>query len=474
MIRNTLQTIPERRTSGFKFYVLVLTLFFVSTQAWALELPEFDQLVAAQREAVVNIRTTGKAVAGAQGIPDSSRIPEPFRRYFEQLPQPQQAPRASGIGSGFIVSADGNILTNAHVVRGAEEIVVGLNDRREFTATVIGMDEQTDVAMIKIDAQNLPVVTLGNSDELKVGQWVLAIGAPFGFDYTATQGIISALSRSLPNETYVPFIQTDAALNPGNSGGPLFDLEGNVIGINSQIYSRSGGFMGLSFAIPINLARSIADQLLADGHVSRGWLGVNIQNMDQALADSFNLDKPTGALVAAVSPDSPAQAGGLKAGDVIIKYDGAVVESSRELPSLVAVTPAGDNASVVVLRNGKEKTLNVTIGELPGADKKLAQASSKPARLGVTVGNLVAQQREELGTGKRGIYIHEVDPAGPAAQAGLQPNDIVLTFDHQDVADAKGFAGLVEKTPKGSPVAVLIMRDHSTRFLAVTIPEEVG
>ncbi|MGI9301251.1 MAG: DegQ family serine endoprotease [Gammaproteobacteria bacterium] len=448
-----------------------------AARAMAAELPDFDQLVEQQGKAVVYIKTTQKAVAGASApsIPERFALPEPFRKYFEQFPRPDmpRVPRGNGIGSGFIISPDGFILTNAHVVRNADEIIVGLDDRRQWKAELVGEDRHSDVAVIKVDAENLPTVKIGDSDELKVGQWVLAIGAPFGFDYTATQGIVSALARNLPSETYVPFIQTDVALNPGNSGGPLFDLDGYVVGINSQIYSRSGGYQGLSFAIPINIAMNVADQLKTTGHVSRGWLGVTIQGLSRELAGSFGLDTPKGALVAEVSADSPAARAGIKPGDIIIEFNGRQVAESGDLPALVGATPAGKSVDLTVLRNGKERTLQVEIAELEQSPAKVAQAPGRTGKLGVMVAELDEAQRDQLGT-DHGVAIREVQPNSPAAKAGLRANDVLLSFNREKVDDAKELSELVARAPSDEPIAVLVLRDNIQQFLALTIPEDVS
>jgi len=329
-------------------------------------------IVEEEGDAVVKISVISEAKQTlTNGIPgfNPEQLPEQFRRFFEQLPQspPSQQPRGAGFGSGFIISEDGYIITNAHVVDDASDIRVGLQDRREYKAELVGSDPASDIALLKLDAENLPVVTVGDSDDLKVGEWVLAIGSPFGFEHTATQGIVSALARSLPDDTYVPFIQTDVAVNPGNSGGPLFNTDGQVVGVNSQIYSRSGGYQGLSFSIPINVAISIADQLKEKGFATRGWLGVAIQNVDQSLASSFGLDKPEGALISQVTKGSPADNGGLESGDIILEFNGKSVKYSSALPPLVGSVRPGETVVVEILRDGKREELNVTIEPLEAA-----------------------------------------------------------------------------------------------------------
>lgn len=366
----------KSRANALALTSLVL-LFVMTTTVKAGTLSAFSPIVDRNSAAVVSISITSKVKAEQAKLPQEliPQLPEdsPFNEFFkhflEKNPDNLRERKARGVGSGFFISDDGYILTNAHVVKDAENIVVQLSNRREQSAKLIGLDIRTDVALIKIDARGLPTVKLGDSDILKVGEWVLAIGSPFGLERTATQGIVSALGRSLPSETYVPFIQTDVAVNPGNSGGPLFNLRGEVVGINSQIFSRTGGYMGLSFAIPINLGMQIANQLKNKGYVSRGWLGVMIQPLTRALAESFKLNRPTGALVAQVTPNSPADKAGVKVGDIILSYDGVKVFESAALPPLVGATPIGETVPIRILRNGKMKMLNVKIQALEESDK---------------------------------------------------------------------------------------------------------
>ncbi|MHB1083461.1 MAG: trypsin-like peptidase domain-containing protein [Thiobacillus sp.] len=322
-------------------------------------LPDFTPLVRQNAGAVVNISVTRVAQAGAM-LRD---LPEPFQRFFQ--PPPGADLEQTGVGSGFVIESDGYILTNAHVVDGAREINVKFSDKRERSARVIGVDTLSDIALIKVDAKDLPTVKIGRADTLRVGQWVLAIGSPFGFEQSASQGIVSALGRSLPGDAYVPFVQTDVPINPGNSGGPLIDLAGRVVGVNAQIYSSSGGNQGVAFAIPVDVAMQVAAQLKADGKVTRGWLGIGIQEVGQALASSFKLDQPTGALVASVAPGSPAAAAGIRPGDVIRSYDGKAIVEASDLPPDVAVTPPGHDAALTVWRNGRSIGVSVTIARLP-------------------------------------------------------------------------------------------------------------
>ena len=472
------------------FAVALLPILAVTTFAPAHAdgdvLPDFRALVENEGDAVVKIsvRTESVQASAGSGIPglDPEQIPEPFRRFLEPDPQnrPPQSRRGAGFGSGFIISDDGYIITNAHVVDNATDIRVGLQDRHEYEAELIGMDRASDIALIKVEArEELPVVTIGNSDELAVGEWVLAIGSPFGFEHTATQGIVSALARSLPDDTYVPFIQTDVAVNPGNSGGPLFDTEGKVVGVNSQIYSRSGGYQGLSFAIPINTAMNIADQLREKGFATRGWLGVTIQSVSQALADSFGLDRPEGALVAQVSKGSPAAKGGIESGDIILSLDGKPVYRSNALPPLVGAVAPGEEVDIVVLRDGERRTLPVTIEPLD--DERVASAagggSERPtdesSKLGVVVAEVPDEMREEFGI-ENGVVVSEVDPEGPAAEAGIMPGDVIVSLDRKRIGSVYELEKLVEDAPVGEAMPVLVQRESSPLFLALTLPAGNG
>ena len=350
--------------------LVILTLALAAPLSLADPAPDFTALVSKTKDAVVSIEVESRVNAPStiNGIPpeifeDFFGIPDPFGG--RQFAEPQNEQRIlQGQGSGFIIDSDGYILTNAHVVEGAEKVRVQLNNNKEYNADVIGLDKRTDVALVKIQGDHLPVAKIGDSDQVQVGDWVLAIGSPFGFSHTATQGIVSAVARNLPSGDYVPFIQTDAAINPGNSGGPLFNSKGEVIAINSQIYSRSGAFNGLAFSIPINMAKNIADQLKDKGEVVRGWLGVRLQGLDQNLAESFGMEKPQGALVAQVEENSPAAKAGIESGDVILQYNGKAVNKTADLPALVASTPIGDKIEIKLLRDGKEQTVTAEIGNL--------------------------------------------------------------------------------------------------------------
>ena len=427
--------------------------------------PDFASIVRANGPSVVNIAVTGKARAGDD---DESAAADPMEEFFRrfgpglQRPQPGQTPRVKrGQGSGFIVSGDGVILTNAHVVDGAEEVTVKLTDRREFKAKVIGSDKRSDVAVIKIDARNLPAVRIGNPADVSVGEWVLAIGSPFGFENTATSGIVSAKSRSLSGDSYVPFIQTDVAVNPGNSGGPLFNLKGEVIGINSQIYSASGGYQGISFAIPIDVAAKVKDQLVATGKVTRGRLGVVVQEVNQDLADSFGLKKPQGALVNSVEKGGPAEKAGLEPGDVILSFDGKTVDRSGDLPLLVTDVKPGQRARVEVVRKGANKSIDVTVGEMK--EPKVAaddREGAAPGRLGLAVRPLEADEARAAGV-KSGVVVEAVN--GPAARAGIQQGDVILAITG---APVKGIEDLRAATARaGKSVALLVQRENVKIFV---------
>jgi serine protease Do len=447
-------------------------------------LPNFSKLVESSAPAVVSItgvRTINNGSAAANvmpNLPPNSPFRQFFKHFFDQQQGPNSQPQQSKeriLGSGFIISSDGYIVTNRHVVVGDTELKVRLLDRHEYSAKVIGMDKRTDLALLKINAKGLPTLALGDSGKLKVGQWILAIGNPFGFDYSATQGIISALSRNLPNENYVPFIQTDAAVNPGNSGGPLLNLKGQVIGVNSQIYTNSGGFMGLSFAIPINIVKDVVAQIKAHGKVSYGWLGVMVQDMNQSLAQSFGLKQPEGALVAQVVADSPAAKAGLQAGDIILAFNGSKIGRSGDLPPLVGATPVGTSVPVSILRNGKRLTVDVTIAALkePKAAQKSPPTSptDQGGRLGIIVENLTADQRKQLDIGNHGVLISGVDPNGIAAQSGLEPGDVILQFGRAQINDSAELTKQVHDAPTGQPIPVLILREKTPLYTTVTIPK---
>jgi serine protease Do len=470
------QTYQGRRVRTLLTGLLLVTW---SGMAAALtNLPDFTGLVEQHSQAVVNISTTQK-LSRREGpqlempdLPEGSPFGDLFRHFFGEgggLDIPEHETKS--LGSGLIITADGYIVTNAHVIKDADEIVVRLNDRRQLVAEVIGADPRSDVALLKVDAEGLPVVSIGDSDRLKVGAWVLAIGSPFGFDYSVTAGIVSALGRNLPRENYVPFIQTDVAINPGNSGGPLFNLDGEVIGVNSQIYSRTGGFMGLSFAIPINVVMNVAEQLKTNGKVSRGWLGVLIQDVTRELAEAFGMDKPQGALVSKVLDDSPAAAAGFRSGDVIIRYNDRDVADSASLPPLVGQTRVGNTAEVVVIRDGAETILEVTIGELPG-EEVLAEAtrqqpdSVSEKRLGIKITEVPEALREALELPEGGVLVEEIE-SGAASRAGVRQGDVIVMLNQQAVEGPEQFSGLVEALPEDKSVALRIQRENGPLWLAL-------
>jgi len=459
----------------FTAFAAVATL--LAAPAHADNLPDFRTLVKENQAAVVNISTTQTRSAQGGGfgfdLPENHPFNEFFRRFGEPN-MPRQRP-AHSLGSGFVISDEGTVLTNAHVVKDADEILVRLSDQRELTAKLVGLDERSDVAVLKIDATDLPTLKLGDSDNLEVGEWVLAIGSPFGLDFTATQGIVSALGRSLPSDSYVPFIQTDVAVNPGNSGGPLMNTRGEVVGINSQIYSRSGGYQGVSFAIPINTAMQVARQLEDQGYVSRGWLGVSIQNVTQDLARSFGLDRPRGALVANVLEDSPASRAGIEPGDIILEFNGTQVDSSSSLPPIVGETPVGSKVPVLILRDGKRKTLKAKIEELKDQDQQVAGNASggdqETGGLGANVRDLTDEEREALGIDRGGVVVVGLDRDGPAAQAGIRQGDVIRRVGRENIGSARELRKVADDLPKGKPVSVLVQRGDNPLFVAVTLPE---
>src|SRR5215472_5432060 len=442
-------------------------------------LPDFSQLVEKYGPAVVNVEVVEKAPQG--GVPGLSPN-DPFYDFFKRfgVPAPGQGPRGGGngpplrgAGSGFIVSSDGYILTNTHVVLHAQEVTVRLTDRREFPARVIGADERTDVAVIKINGTNLPIVKLGDPSRLRPGQWVLAIGSPFGFENSATAGIISATARAVPGENYVPFIQTDVPVNPGNSGGPLFNLAGEVIGINSQIFSRTGGFMGVSFAIPIDVARNVEEQLIKTGRVVRGRIGVTIQDVNAQLAESFGLDRPRGALVSSVEKDGPAAHAGVAPGDVILAVDGRPIERYGELSSQIAAMRPGTDANLALWRNGKEQTLNVKVAELKEQQQSVAARGGKPKQpasgqasaLGLTVRPLEPREKAQANT-QGSLLVEEV--SGPAQAAEIQPGDIILGINGKRVHSVKELEDAAHAS--GKNVALLIQREDAQIFVPLRLP----
>jgi len=462
--------------------ILLVLLFWVPLHCKG-QLPDFTDLVEKQGPAVVNISTTQTTShSGAkQGQGQAQPFPnlpedDPFFEFFRRFsPNPGQTPHeapAQSLGSGFIISADGYILTNSHVVQSAEEITVKLTNKREYKAKLIGTDRRTDVALIKIEATNLPHVKIGDPARLRVGEWVVAIGSPFGFDNTVTAGIVSAKGRSLPDENFVPFIQTDVAVNPGNSGGPLFNMKGEVVGINSQIYSRTGGFMGLSFAIPIDMATEIAEQLKSGGKITRGRIGVVIQPVTKELADGFGLASPSGALINSVEKGGPAEKAGIEAGDVILRFDGKAVNASEDLPRIVGNTRPGRQVVVQLWRNKTAKEVRVTVSEL--SDDAVAgrggRGGATPAPsaslYGMGISELSASQRKELKI-EGGLLVGELQ--GSAVRAGIRRGDIILAVNNQDVKTVEMFTKIMSTFEKGQIVALLVRRGNNSLYLPFKI-----
>jgi serine protease Do len=455
-------------------------LIVIFNQAVFAQLPDFTEMVKANGKAVVNISTTKKAQPESDVAPKEQPLPEGIPPEMEELfkhffnnPDGGYGPGAEtqSLGSGFIISKDGYVLTNHHVVKDADEIVVKFSDRRELVAKLIGSDARTDVALLKVDANDLPAVAIGSPQQLQVGEWVLAIGSPFGFEQSVTAGIVSAKGRSLPGGNYVPFIQTDVAINPGNSGGPLFNMDGKVVGINSQIYSRTGGFMGLSFSIPIDVVMNVVEQIKIKGKAVHGWLGVQIQDVTRELAESFGMKKPQGALVSKVMPGSPAEKANLQIGDIITEFNGQAIETSADLPPMVGMAPINDKATLKVIRQGENKTIDFKIGLLPEQDEKVAEVKTdtKPAnKLGITVSSLTAEQREALQVVKGGVLVQDVSK-GAAKDAGIQRGDVILRIQNKVISDVEDFNEIAKSLTVGKSVAVLIQRRGSPAFLAFKI-----
>lgn len=449
----------------------------VGQSAHAQTLPDFTELVEEAAPGVVNIstsRTVQRRAPSGHGF-GGQDIPEIFRHFFgDSFPMPPSGSQGrseerQSLGSGFVISEDGYVLTNAHVVQDADEILVRLNDRRELQAELIGSDSQTDVALLKVDAHNLSVLSLGDSDALRVGEWVAAIGSPFGFDYSVTAGIVSAINRTLPRESYVPFIQTDVAINPGNSGGPLFNLQGEVIGINSQIFTRSGGFMGLSFAIPINVAMDVANQLREDGHVNRGWLGVMIQPVSRDLAESFGMTDAVGALIADLDPEGPAAQGGLQAGDVVIEVNGEEVDRSSTLPRLIGRVAPGREVTLTLMRDGEQITESVELGSWPGATSDQSSSNSNDqSRLGISVIEIDEATRERLNI-SGGVEVRQVEASSVAARAGLRPGDVLVSVDHRNVSSADELLNIIEELPSNRAIPLRLYRDGRSLFVALRL-----
>jgi len=462
-----------------KFIGLSVLVFglICSASAQTRELPDFVELVEKQGPAVVNISTTQiiRNASEFSAVPEGDPLYEFFRRFAPQMPREQES---QSLGSGFIISADGYIMTNAHVVDSAEKITVRLTDKREFRAKLIGADKRTDVALLKIEASGLPIISMGDPAKLRVGEWVVAIGSPFGFDSSVTAGIVSAKGRSLPQDNFVPFIQTDVAINPGNSGGPLFNMKGEVVGINSQIYTRSGGSMGLSFAIPIDVATQVAGQLRSNGKVTRGRIGVTIQELTRELAESFGLSKPNGALISSVEKNSPAENAGIEASDVILKFDGKPVDNSSDLPRMVAATKQGSKVVVELWRKGGSKLVTVVVAEMP-EDGKLASSASRGqaddetetiSRLGIVVSELNKEQLQELQL-SGGLLVEEVKGATVRA-AGLHQGDVLIKIGNAQIRSLVQFNEILKQVEKDRNVALLVRRGDNALYIAIRLDEK--
>ena len=468
-----------------KNWFAAMSLAFIATfntVGYAKELPDFTELAEKQGATVVNISVTQNMRSNTVspfGPEGDEQLQEFFRRFgIPNMPgmpgqngEAQPDYKSQSLGSGFIISNDGYILTNAHVVSGADEVIVKLSDNREFKAKIIGTDKRTDVALVKIEASGLQKVTIGDPSKLKVGEWVAAIGSPFGLENTMTAGIVSAKGRALPQENFVPFIQTDVAINPGNSGGPLFNLNGEVVGINSQIYSRSGGSMGLSFAIPIDVAIDVSNQLKTSGKITRGWLGIAIQEITKELAESFGMKNTNGALVAGVEKNGPADKGGLEAGDVILKFDGKPITTSADLPRAVGATKPGKIVPVEVLRKGSAKTLNIGGGEMPSDPNEAAQSSksapqAEANKIGLTLKELTAAQKKKL-NGKNGLLV--IESTGAAAQAGIRRGDVILGLNNSETQSVEQFNKQINAVATGKTVAVLVQRGENTLYVPIKV-----
>ncbi len=465
-----------------RFFSMVLMLL-MATALQARELPDFTDLIEEKSKAVVKITTQTTVNTRSRQLPgqDQFNVPEPFRRFFEQ--DPRQAPdrNVGGVGSGFIISKDGFILTNNHVIEGADQINVQMLDRREFIAEVIGTDPRSDLALLKIESENLPFLKFAKAEDIKVGEWVVAIGSPFNMDFSASQGIVSAIGRSIgggDNGNYVPFIQTDVAINPGNSGGPLFNLDGEVVGINAQIFTRSGGYMGLSFAIPSSVALSVVEQLKDKGRVDRGWLGVSIRDVNRDEAIAFGLKKPSGALVEQLVDGGPAQEYGIRPGDIILEFNGVDINVYGDLPHVVGQTPPGRKVPVRIMRERNERNIDVVIGTLEsGAVVGQAtpeQIEPEPelemGRLGLLVEDLPDDIVETLDT-KGGVVVSKVEPGKAAAEAGIQRGDVIVLIDWKEVKNANSYRDIVQNLPAGNLLTLRFFRQGAPRFITFKIEE---
>ncbi len=467
----------SRKFSRWLFAPILLVAIIAN--AGAAELPDFTGLVEKYGPAVVNVQATGnnEAQSMQQGPNGQQDVPEIFRRFFGPMPQPRDRGTRVSMGSGFIISADGYVLTNNHVVEGADTVTVRLSDRRELDAKVIGTDSQYDIALLKISASGLPVVSVGDSKSVKAGQWVAAIGSPFGFDHSVTAGIVSAIGRNFgaSDQQYVPFIQTDVPINRGNSGGPLFNMDGQVIGVNSQIFSNTGGFMGVSFAIPIDIAMNAVEQIKTSGHVSRGMIGVQIQNVDRTNSQALGLPRIGGALVNKITPGSGADKAGVQVGDVILGFAGHDIVTSSDLPPLVGSSKPGSKADLRIWRDGKTLTVPITIGELPTDKGALASAPGNAAAvagnaLGIVVDELTADQRKQLGiTNGEGVVVTQIVGA-TARRAALAPGDVILMIGRKPVKSVADFNASIKAAKPAESIMLLVRRDDQTQFIALTVP----
>ena len=456
------------------FGCLVLAISQLSVAA----LPDFTSIVEKNSPAVVKI-LVDYPQANRRSSDESlyyDALPDYLKRFFDPDGMPPSRRQQSSMGSGFVLSDDGYIVTNNHVVENAEKVRVRFTDRREFDAEVIGLDTLSDLALLKIDAKNLPTLTLGQPADLAVGEWVLAIGSPFGLDFSVTAGIVSAMGRSLPtetNENYVPFIQTDVAINPGNSGGPLFNLKGEVVGVNSQIYTRSGGSIGLSFAIPVSVVRDVVEQLRDSGAVQRGWLGVSIQNIDKTLAEGFGLERPAGALVSSVMKDSPADAAGIREGDVILEFDGEFIETSTQLPHVVGLIKPGSEVKVRLMREGSERTIKVKVGALAARDGAdvASSASIDANKLGLVVAEATPEELEQLGLAGA-VVVRQVESDSPAAEQEVMTGDVVTMVGSRPIRSVSDFNAAVAELAAGQSVPVRLLRRGAPLFIGLKVPKE--
>lgn len=459
----------------FRIFLCALALSFSSSKV-AAELPDFTEIVDSASPAVVKVLVEYES-ENSRYSEQLEEIPEALRRFFDFRGGPPVPRERAGMGSGFILSGDGYIVTNNHVVENARQVIVRLPDRQEFDAEVVGTDPRSDLAVLKIDATRLPTLELAANEDVKVGQWVLAIGSPFGLDFSVTAGIVSALGRSLPTESgdnYVPFIQTDVAINPGNSGGPLFNLDGDVIGVNSQIFTRSGGSIGLSFAIPVSVVRNVFTQIRENGVVERGWLGVSIQDVDRNLAESFGLDRPQGALIAQVGRGSPAEQAGLQPGDIIISFDGESIETSADLPHVVGLIAPGTVVTATIVREGQEETVDVEVGGLGADEMARVDAGVSPdgsvSLLGMRFGDAEPEVLSGLGI-SGGVAVLEVAPGSPADEAGVLEGDILTRLGNRPISRTADLEDAAAELEAGKSVPARLIRGGSPLFIGIRVPE---